>query len=176
MSSETDLPDISHIKSPVCQANRIKQSIDLAPPPRISTQSICVYQAIWLPIFCCPQAGVPFFSPILFSTFLLPHLFGDPSAYLPYHVAKPSIYAPICLSNYILASICLTIWLFTHSPVNHVVCLGGCQYWCPIGCCCLWPPSALRASGQCEEIPFGYSLWNCSKSNQSNFRCVVISV
>lgn len=127
MSSETDRLDTSHIKSLVCQANRIKQSIDLAPPPCVSTQSICVYQAIWLPIFSCLQADILFFS-LFFSSFLLPHLFGDPSAYLPYHAAKPSIYAPICLSNYILASICLTISLSTHSPVNHVACLGCCRF------------------------------------------------
>lgn len=113
-----------HQISSLPRENRIKQSIDLAPPPRVSTQSICVYQPIWLPIFCCLQTGILFFSSLLFSSFLLPHLFGDPSAYLPYHAAKPSIYAPICLSNYILASICLTISLSTHSPVNHAACLG----------------------------------------------------
>lgn len=114
-----------------------KQSIDRAPPPCISTQSICVYHAIWLPIVCCPQAGFLFFSPLLFPSFLLPHSFGDPSAYLPYHAAKPSIYAPICLSNYILAFICLTISLFTHSPANHVACSACCGYQCSFGCYCL---------------------------------------
>lgn len=73
MSSEADCLDTSDIKSPVCQANRITQSIDLAPPPRVSTQSICVHQTIWLSIFCCLQAGILLFSSFIF--FLPPPTF-----------------------------------------------------------------------------------------------------
>lgn len=61
----------AQVKCPVRRANRIKQSIDRAPPPRVSDQSICVYQPIGLHIFCCLQAAAPSSSSLLFSSLLV---------------------------------------------------------------------------------------------------------
>lgn len=58
-------------------------------------------------------SGFPITDGFFFATtpgiFFL-YLFSDPSAYLPYHAAKPSIYTSICLSNNMVLSICLTIF------------------------------------------------------------------
>ncbi len=68
----------------------------------ISTLSICVYLSVWFPHDSFFFATTP-------AIFFL-YLFSYPSVYLPYHAAKPSIYASICLSNNIVVSICLTIF------------------------------------------------------------------
>ena len=100
------------IRSPVWQTNKIKQSIDRAPPlPGYQGDPSVFIGLSDAPIFRC--SGERAFSSFLSFSHLRPfpflYFFGDPSACLPYHAAKPSIYARICLSNYISASICLTI-------------------------------------------------------------------
>lgn len=73
------------------RSNRIEESIDL-----------CHINTIHLFILL---SGSPIIEPAIFFLYL----FSYPSVYLPYHAAKLSIYASICLSNNIVVSICLTL-------------------------------------------------------------------
>lgn len=80
--------------------NRIEESIDLC---HINTIHLC------LSYYLVPPSWKVFFPATTPAIFFL-YLFSYPSVYLPYHTAKPSIYASICLSDNILVSICPTIF------------------------------------------------------------------
>lgn len=106
--------DANYIKSRFGQTNTMKPSI----LPRINMVHLCLSRYLAFPSsqrLLCPQPGI----------FVL-YLFGGPSVYLLYHAAKSSIYAPICLSNYISASICLTL------SIKAVLCQGGVALFPPV--------------------------------------------
>lgn len=103
----------------------------------ISPPSIWVYQPIGLPIFCCLWAGLYVLTPstVGSSSSFRPRLFANPSAYLPYRVAKAAH-----SRSHLSVKLCLGLHLSNYLTVGSSACQSQAGSRALISLCCLFDP------------------------------------